>query len=643
MSQLTELTDDIFDLEIVEEAPAPIADPPLTLLDIRHIWGPWVPRDVAEALLDVMGLLNWFEEDVEAEIRKGLAKAAKRAAATAEEEGEGGNTSAAARRRAAVLARLSRPGGRSNAPRMPRMDPLSLLRKPVISLSVESDIARVIAVRGREVVAWGSINLDGDTPERQGIQTQGFADMLKELVGELPVQNGRLITDLPLYASLLRHFGISNVKGKFMEQVVQNETLDSIPFAPDEVDIKWRVRRDSQKGQEALAIAVSKDAVDQQVRKLQDAGVRPAAAYPKAIPLTYATDEENGIVVHLERLQASIVLVLHREPLAVHQVDLDQNISLLEQAEVVAEAVEQVGSYYEAFESEEEGLTLPVVITGGAGRQNALGDAVEALLGREVIPFTPPFDCPEHFPRSEYAINLGLVLADRVGTDSNRLVTRHGKPALNVLSDRHYPPPWPVRPILVFLAFVAFGTASFSATQEVNSIALRSDMLTTQLGKLKDEERTQRLNIARGNVLENQLEVTSVENGAMESRLANLDQAMNVLLERVETITAEARPDGVLLASSALQSNGFSLGGSALTYQQVFQYAANLRESEMFSEVKILQTARSSGLLEGTFEADDARPVTFQIKAVTNPGAILGVDEDTSNVIQQLLKEITPS
>ncbi len=54
------------------------------------------------------------------------------------------------------------------------------------------------------------------------------------------------------------------MKQKFVEQVVIQEVVDSIPFGENEVDIKWRATKDVT-GDRTMAIAVQHRIVDNHV------------------------------------------------------------------------------------------------------------------------------------------------------------------------------------------------------------------------------------------------------------------------------------------------------------------------------------------------------------------------------------------
>ena len=144
----------------------------------------------------------------------------------------------------------------------------------LVTVSVEGDLFRVVAFKGRRVVAWGQVEAPelheviehvpegevdaepADDAERQRDQL-GKTDTasLEELLRGFPFRGGRHVVDLPFYLPLTRSLPLPSVGGRYMDRVVSTELMESIPFRAEEVDISWQTVT-SERGQEVLANAV---------------------------------------------------------------------------------------------------------------------------------------------------------------------------------------------------------------------------------------------------------------------------------------------------------------------------------------------------------------------------------------------------
>lgn len=482
------------------------------------------------------------------------------------------------------------------------------LRRCTTTLSVENGVVRVVVVKGREVLAWGTVNLEEEREgEEESIaqdQDERDADRLQALLKELHVRRGRLVTDLPLYTPLMRRLQLPKIRRGYLEQVVLSEVTETIPFSQDEVDITWQYRRNGT-DQEVFAIAVPKKTVDDHVRLLKKANIRPAAAYSKAMALAFTAGVPDAIVAHLGPSQATIFLVRGKAPLVVHQVELPEgDTGPQEQAEAVARAVELVDSYYQPFDSKDEGQPLPVVLSGQLTRRAPLVEALQHLLEREVLPFASPFVYPDHFPPSEYAANLGLALADRARTKARGKLPKQKAPSVNLLSERHLPQPLPIRPVAAFVALLLFAIVAFNTTAPVDAVVSTTAELSTRLATLQRQERLHQLSLSHARTIEKRTQAVNQLADGSESLLVDLQDQMYTFLVRADTLTQKALPPNVELSTFLLEGDSFVLTGTAYTYQDAFYYRENLRASRFFTNVNILQIM-----------ASETASVTFHLKA----------------------------
>ena len=297
-----------------------------------------------------------------------------------------------------------------------------------ITISLDKDVIRVVVFRGRKVLAWGTAQMgDSDTDEEQdqeqdivSRESEPAAERLSALLRHLGVQRGRVVADLPLHAPLMRHLQLPKMRRRFRDDVVKSEVMETIPFSEEQVDLAWEARSNGQ-GHDVFAIAVSKSEMASQIRVLEDAGLRPRAAYAKATALAHAANITDGIMVHVGPFHAAFVLVHQSVPRVVHEVELGDKYSTPEeQAEVIAKTIKEVAGFAQTLDSAEQSQYLPVVLTGQVAKDGPLAQELQQALQIEMLTIAPPFVYPEHFPPSEYAANIGLALADEAGASPSQ-------------------------------------------------------------------------------------------------------------------------------------------------------------------------------------------------------------------------------
>ncbi len=495
-----------------------------------------------------------------------------------------------------------------------------MFRRRTISIDVEGLFARVLVLEGREVVSWGTALIgaeDSEPPSESG----GPSVQLRGLVRELPRHRGRMITSLLHYTTLARYLQLPKIGRRYLGQVIASEVLGTAPFSEDEVDIMWRARK-TEAGQSALAVAVPKESVDQQMLMLRNAGCRPVAAYSRASALAFAVGVPDVYIVDLSVLTATIVLVQTGVPRAVHKADLPEEGSGPEQrADATARAVERVSSYREAQADGAENPSIPVCYVGQLATDEGLIGALEARLPLETIRFESPFKHPDHFPFHEYAANLGLIEADRAVAPPGRKSSERGWTTFNLLPERHLPRSIPWKPIGLLAAFVLLLYLASSLAGVVGDVQAERDTLASGLERMERQARTHCLTMAREQYLETAVTEAGRQISGLDSVQADFDRGTQVLLAQLEQATRTALPSGVALSSVSLQGGGLLLSGTAPSYARVIQYSTNLKASDGFVGTTIIRVdASCSGGGSGV--------VSFQITA-TFPAAP-SADENAS-------------
>ena len=443
----------------------------------------------------------------------------------------------------------------------------------------------------------------------------------------MPGWHARLVTDLPLYVPLMRQLKLPEMRRRYLKSVVMSEVADSIPFAPDEVDVKWRLEGDLPDSS-VYATVVQKEVIDGHVRRLTDASIRyPAATYSQAAALAEAANAPDSIVVHLGREQAAIVLVRDGNPQVVHQVLLPKaDKDPQARAEAVARGVQQIVGFEQSVAAGEVGQLRPLVLTGEVPGDSELGEELQSILGRDVLPLSPNISYPDDFPIAEYAANVGLALLDRGNPRWWRALARNGQTSLNLLSERHIPRRVPVTAIGVFVALAFFALSAFNFTPRVGALTAEAAEAGSEVER---KERLQRLH-SLGKASAAKVEAESLEilqaTLALEAHRGRLIEEMATLgafFERIRTITVTSLPEDVKVSNLSPKGDEFTLTGSAPTFEGAIQYAENIRLSGLFVGVSVRKVSSDVGVTVHIDTGDERKDgdaiVDFVIHASAKP------------------------
>ena len=496
----------------------------------------------------------------------------------------------------------------------------SPFRRRKVTLSVDKDVIRVVVFRGQEVLAWGTTQMESTSPDNPDnpLGDLGQGERLQTLMKQLGGCRGRAVTDLPIHAPLMRHLQIPKMRRRYLDQVVANEILETIPFSQEEVDLAWHAENNDE-GHEVLAVATSKNTIDNHVKLLRQAGIRPRAAYSKAMALAHAADISDGVVIQLWPSHASFVLVRNKTPQAVYQVELDDKYTTpKEQAEAVARAVDEVAGYSQTIASSNGSQPLPVVLTGQFPPDSPLAQELRQALQREILPFAPPLTYSEHFSPTEYAANLGLVMADQVRTRSLDRSDSDALPSFNLLPERYLPRRLPLRPIAAFAGLLLLGALAFYSGERVSSISTDEVApLSASVASLQRQERLQRLALSNAAAQGISSQTLQQFSAALTSTQAGLQDDLDLMLTRLDLLTTRGLPADVSISSISQLGDHFALSGTASSYSAVLTYMENLRSSYLFEGVRLQQTVSL-----GSSASPDARNISFQAKVLISPSQV---------------------
>ena len=465
-----------------------------------------------------------------------------------------------------------------------------------VTVSIDQDAVRVVVSHGRKVLRWGTTLLK--EPETEGesdseSQDQGLTWRLQTLLNELGVQQNRAVTDLPLHSTLIRQLKIPKTGRRFRSQIITSEVINTIPFSEEETDLAWQARRNGT-GQEVLAIVFSKEAIDEHVQLLAETGIYPRAIYSKAMALAHAANVQDGIVTYIGLSHTAFVLVLQGMPQAVHHVELgDESTSPRERARSIAKAIEVVVGYAQSADSADSTDLLPVILAGQVPTEGPLVHELNEALQRDVLPLSPPIASPENFSPSEYAVNVGLILADEAARKSRKRASKDDLPSFNLLPERYLPKPMPLKQVSIIVGLLLLGALAVNIGAVVDSRSAEAADLQNELDTIRVRERQHQLTLANLNRTVKDVQISGLLVAGTAAHLADMKEGLSTVLCRLETLTLS---DGALAQDTALttvkqEGDGFALSGNGLTIGDVLLYMQNIQTSGNFSGVKLYQVS----------------------------------------------------
>ena len=459
----------------------------------------------------------------------------------------------------------------------PEGEGLERLRRRTLTVSVEGSLLRAVAFSGSRIVAWATIDLDD--PEGASLPPE-----LAAFAGG----RTRQLTDLPFYASLVRYLEKPAARRRYLDQVVAVEVGNAIPFAPEEVDLRWKLIRDG-RGPEVMAWAVPRWEVDAYVQLVGLVGVRPSASYAKALALAAAVGRSDAAIAHLTRSEAELVLVHDGVPRRVHRVELPPAPE--EYAGALAQAIEELCAERERGAERDGANAPPVVLTGRVPSDPAHAEALAAAFPERLLGPVASLEFPPGFPPLEYAANVGLMLADL----NRPRVPWWASPAqqlvLDLLPRRHRRLRVPTRAIGIGVLYAALAAGALVATSLVQATESWADTMEGRLAIVRRDVQIDSVAAARANSMRVKLDVLAAQVQALDDEAGTNRDAVSLLVDRARLLTGEP---SVTVSAVSLGGGEVSLSGSAPSYGAVVAFGDGLRAGGLFDELRTTDAAGSS-------------------------------------------------
>ena len=461
------------------------------------------------------------------------------------------------------------------------------------AVAVEDGAMRSVTLRGRRVIAWETTLPGAPLTHRSG--------------------KASTIADAPLDAVLLRYAEIRAVPQRHIREVLLAEIQDRLPFSLDRMDVAWAWRPGGT-GVEAAAAAIAADALDRRMRQLKDAGITPGHVYPRATALAALAPSGATLVIHFAADRAEIVRAQDGVPLLTHSLRIPdpapespELISLLSRAaERIAGALDDTATTPPS--------PLAIVLTGALATQE-YAEALAGALGVSVTLAAPALTWPDGFPVQSYAAALGLAIAAQ--RDPRKTLRASAVPwePLDMLPPRYRPQPrWLLPAVAVGIAAVV-GMGGYSLHGAATRAESRVAALQAGVASLELAQRSRSLERAQITALEQRASLTGLRIQELEALPVQQGQRMAVLLQRMESIAEAADTLGIRLSQKNFDEALISIAGAAPDFARVSAYAAVLRDSTLFSQVRIVAAElHDAGGSQGQAELV-AESVNFQIQA----------------------------
>ncbi len=303
---------------------------------------------------------------------------------------------------------------------MPAIELPVSLQRPTVTVNIEGQVIRTLAVKGNRAVSWGETLLDPDVV-REGIITDPdrAGSALAAALDSLGVHGGNLIACVTGFRSIVRVLELPKMDEDLLDQAVEREAKREMPVPMEDVYLSWQTldAEEEEEGLRIFSLAVPRDILDPLLKAISTARRSPRSVDMKPLALARVCGKEEAIIGDVERSSADVVVVTKGIPVITRTI-MDRGGEQGDEARI-ANFRDELGRtmkfYNDTHRQEPLDPSTPIFLTGPLAEMVTAAEplqALEALQQYSPRPLSPSIDCPPDLPIHTYAVNLGLALKE---------------------------------------------------------------------------------------------------------------------------------------------------------------------------------------------------------------------------------------
>jgi len=445
----------------------------------------------------------------------------------------------------------------------------------VVTLDVDSTAIRLLETTRGTVKKWASIPFEtGEVEEGEVSDQPALGTLVKQLMSSSGIKAKKVNASVSGLYSISRILPMSSLPaGLTTQEAVLEVARDMMPLSEEKLYLSWQTITAAEGEQHALVVGVPRDVIDDEVQSLRTAGINPSILELKAMALTRVVNKEQAIILNIEPTSFDIIVAVNGVPEIMRTLPWQQD-KLTEEGKVEHLAL-TLGLTVDFYNLHHTNAPLdpatPLFITGQMSEDSTLGEKLQARLGYPVEPLTPPLECPENLPISQYAVNIGLALK---GTAPSESLGEGGYSALdiNLLPSTYRPWKPSAKQIYLLCALIAAIALLFPLYQITADNMNKTARLETSYTLLNNKLEQMKAEIAKRAPLQKAITEyhTIVDMGGG-------------FTEELEVIKGEADKLGVQVQSIAHVGNSITIVCNADSYTIFRDYLTALEESGQFS------------------------------------------------------------
>lgn len=330
----------------------------------------------------------------------------------------------------------------------------------MVTLDITESGIRILETEGDRIVSWASHSLNpGMFEDGMIADPDALGNTIKGLISSSGIKSKRITASISGLYSISRIIIVSAPPEiPVTEHQVLEAVAEALPLSDEEIYLSWHPIAVGEGGHQVLVHAIPRDMADYQMQALKHSGLSTRVLDLRTMALGRAVNREDALIFNIESESFDVVMVVDGLAEVMRTTAWQsEGLSTDEKAEYLVSSLNLTIDFYNTTRPGFPFSTsTPLLITGLMSGDLDLVEKIRAELEYPPAEISPPFDYPEHFSASQYAVNIGLAL---LGTDlQNPEVSGYLTPDMNLLPKAYLP--WKPSPRQIYLSLAFFAAVA---------------------------------------------------------------------------------------------------------------------------------------------------------------------------------------
>jgi type IV pilus assembly protein PilM len=479
------------------------------------------------------------------------------------------------------------------------------MAKQVTTLFIEDTALRLLVGRGKQAEKWASLPLEPGLVKHGLIQDNAkVAEKIKELFHWAKVTNKKVAIGLSDPLSLYRIVTLPKLPESILPEAIKREAERVIPLSLDEVYLIHQVIGTKEQEMTLFLAAISRAAVDNAVKTVQMAGLKPYLMDLVPLALCRIIEQPTAIVVSLRSSNFEIAIMADRVPQVIRSLSLPGEAeSLADKLPTISEELDRTITFYNSSHTNKPlDSNTPIFVDGDLVQVPESWPSLVGTLGSKVSPLPGVMQAVADFDASQFTVNIGLVFKENEHEVAGSIINLNALPrALQPEKPKASSIILPVAAgvAVLILAFVWLqGSSTATDTASINSQIASENSRVTQVNKEVSTLKEQ-ITQLQGQVkpLEDQIASTQATAVSYTNLIDSMSGSREIINNNSHQIWGLV-PTGLSLTSVDVRDVA-SIQGEAQNESYIFSYARSLKDSGVYSSVLIQSISLNEQDVEG--------------------------------------------